>query len=57
MLFSQQTPVHSWITLHCQKRSTVCNGQDLEGSTASILQYVTLTLDVCQVCHRVSRCV
>ena len=38
------------------KRSTVCTRQDL-GREHSILQYVTLKLDVYQVCHYVGRCV
>ena len=38
------------------KRSSECTRQDL-GSEHSILQYVTLTLDVYQVCHCVGHCV
>jgi len=38
------------------KWSTVCTGQEI-GREHSILQYVTLTLDVYRVCHGVSCCV
>jgi len=38
------------------KWSTLCTRQDL-GKERSTMQYVTLTLDVYQVCHSVSSCV
>jgi len=42
------------VTAELLKRSTIWTRQ---GRDHSILQYVTLTLDVYQVCHCVGRCI
>jgi len=60
MLFTKTNEKHeniTWSQLNhpsLSKRSIVCTRQDL-GREHSILQYVTVTLDIYQVCHSVGR--
>jgi len=57
MKYSKISPGHSWTTLRCQNNRSCAPDRTYRIREHSVLQYVTLTLDVYQVCHCVRCCV